>query len=185
MGVDVNEAGLNLGDAVGILRGFGFGEEGVALLVRLQHNLDQALRAVRRFLGERADTPARGNGDAAGFERQIAPDRGEQRRFADAVAADEADARTGHDMGGAVIDEQPAGDPDRDVGDGKHGGVSAHSALRRNSGSALVAILQPKLGQKVLQPVRHRAFGPEMIAEPFADHFAHESVRRGVDLGSR
>ena len=40
-----------------------------------------------------------------------------QRRFADAVAADKADARAGHDLRGAVIDQKPPGDPDRYVGD--------------------------------------------------------------------
>ena len=49
--------------------------------------------------------------------RQIAADRVEQRRFADAVAADKADARAGHDLHRAVVDQKPSGDPDRDVGD--------------------------------------------------------------------
>ena len=41
----------------------------------------------------------------AGFDRQFAADRGKQRRFADAVAADKADARAGHDLHRAVIDQ--------------------------------------------------------------------------------
>ena len=40
-----------------------------------------------------------------------------QRRFADAVAADEADARAGHDLRRAVVDQKPSGNPDRYVGD--------------------------------------------------------------------
>ena len=54
---------------------------------------------------------------AAGFGRQLAADRVEQRRFADAVAADKADARAGHDLHRAVVDQKPSGNPDRNVGD--------------------------------------------------------------------
>ena len=68
--------------------------------------------------------PARRDRDAAGFGRQIAADRVEQRRFADAVAADKADARAGHDLHRAVVDQKPSGDPDRDIGDGKHAALS-------------------------------------------------------------
>ena len=53
----------------------------------------------------------------AGFGRQFAANRVKQRRFADAVAADEADARAGHDLHRAVIDQKPSGDPDRNIGD--------------------------------------------------------------------
>ena len=53
----------------------------------------------------------------AGFGRQLAADRVKQRRFADAVAADKADARAGHDLHGAVVDQKPSGNADRNVGD--------------------------------------------------------------------
>ena len=99
MGVDVDEPGLDIGDAVRIVRGLGFAQQRVALEVGLQHDLDQAFRAVGRFLREAADAPARRNRDGAGFGRQFAADRVKQRRLADAVAADEADARAGHDLG--------------------------------------------------------------------------------------
>ena len=65
-----------------------------------------------------------GKRDAAGFGRQVAADRVKQRRFADAVAADEADARTGHDLHGAVVDQEPPGNPDRNISDGKHAALS-------------------------------------------------------------
>ena len=117
MGVDVDQPGLDFGDPVRIVGGIGFRQQRVALQIGLQHHLDQAFRPVRGFLGKAADTPARRNADTAGFGRQFAADRGKQRRFADAVAADEADARARHDLGRAVVDEQPSGDPDRDFGD--------------------------------------------------------------------
>ena len=59
MGFDVDEPGLDLRDAVRIVRGFGFAEQGIALQIGLQHDFDQAFRSVRCFLGKAADTPAR------------------------------------------------------------------------------------------------------------------------------
>ena len=98
MRVDVDEPGLDFGDPVRIVGGLGFAQQRVALEIGLEHDLDQAFRAVGRFLREAADAPARRDRDAAGFRRQIAADGVEQRGFADAVAPDEADARAGHDL---------------------------------------------------------------------------------------
>ena len=117
MRVDVHEPGLDFGDPVGIVRGFGFAQQGIALEIGLEHDLDQAFRAVGRLLCEAADAPAWRDGDGAGLGRQLAADRVKQRRFADAVAADEADARAGDDLRGAMIDQKPSGNPDRNVGD--------------------------------------------------------------------
>jgi hypothetical protein len=47
-----------------------------------------------------------------------------QRRLADAVAADEADARARYDLYRAVVDQKPPGDPDRNIVDGEHAGFS-------------------------------------------------------------
>jgi hypothetical protein len=47
----------------------------------------------------------------------LAANRLEQRRFAGPVAADQTDARAGHDLRGAMIDQKPSGNPDRYVGD--------------------------------------------------------------------
>jgi hypothetical protein len=38
-----------------------------------------------------------------------------KRRFADAVAADEADARAGHDLHRTVVDQEPPGNADRNI----------------------------------------------------------------------
>ena len=100
-----------------IVRGLCFAHQGLALEVGLEHDFEQAFRAVRSFLREAADAPARRDRDGAGFGRQFAPDRVKQRRLADAVAADEADARAGHDLHGAMIDQKPPGNPDRNVSD--------------------------------------------------------------------
>ena len=117
VGVDVDQPGLDFGDPVRIVGGFGLMQQRVALQIGLQHDVDEAFRAVGRFLREAADAPARRQRDAAGLDRQIAADRMKQRRFADAVAADEADARAGHDLHRAVVDQKPSGNPDRNVGD--------------------------------------------------------------------
>ena len=61
MGVDVDQPGLDFGDPVRIVRGFGFLQQRIALEVGLQHDLDQAFRPVRGFLRETADAPARRN----------------------------------------------------------------------------------------------------------------------------
>ena len=98
MGVDIDKAGLDFRDPVRIVRGFGFPQQRVALEIGLQHDIDEAFRPVRRFLCEAADAPTWRNCDAAGFGRQVTTDRVEQRRFADAVAADKADARARHDL---------------------------------------------------------------------------------------
>ena len=115
MGVDVDEPGLDLGDPVRIVGGVGLAQQRVALEIGLEHDFDQALGPVGRFLRQTADAPARRDGDGAGFGRQLAADRAEQRRFADAVAADKADARARHDLRGAIIDQKPPGNPDRNI----------------------------------------------------------------------
>ncbi len=115
MGVDVDEPGLNVGDANGIVRGLGFAHQCLAFEIGLKYDLDQAFRAVGRFLRETADPPARGNRDGAGFGRQFATDSVKQRRFADPVAADEAHARAGRDLHRAMIDQKPPGNPDRNI----------------------------------------------------------------------
>ena len=98
MRVDIDEPGLDFGDPVRIVGSIGFAQQRVALEIGLEHDVDQAFRAVGRFLREAADAPARRDRDAAAFGRQIAADGVKQRRFADAVAADKADARAGHDL---------------------------------------------------------------------------------------
>ena len=113
MGVDVDKPGLDLGDPVRVVRGLGFAQQRVAFEVGLEHDFDQAFRPVRRFLREAADAPARWNGDGAALGRQLAANGGKQRRFAGAVAADQADARARHDLGRAMIDQKPPGNPDR------------------------------------------------------------------------
>ena len=117
MGIDIDQPGLDLGDTIGIVGGFGLMQQRIALQIGLQHDVDEAFRAVGGFLRQAADAPARRQRDAAGLHRQLAADGVKQRRFADAVAADETDARAGHDLHRAVVDQKPPGNPDRNIGD--------------------------------------------------------------------
>ena len=51
MGADVGKARLNLGDAVRIRGGLGFPEQGGALAVAGEHEVDEVLRPVGCLLG--------------------------------------------------------------------------------------------------------------------------------------
>ena len=70
VGVDVDQPGLDFGDPVRIDRGLGLVQQRVALEIGLEHDIDEAFRAVGGFLREAADPPARRNCDTAGFGRQ-------------------------------------------------------------------------------------------------------------------
>ena len=117
---DIGEPGLDLGDAMRIVRGLGFGQQRGALAMRLQHDLDQAFRPVRRFLRQPADAPARRKLDVALLGRDVAGDDAEQRGLAGAVAADQADARAGRNARGGAFQQQAAGNADGEVVDDEH-----------------------------------------------------------------
>src|SRR4029079_7414085 len=120
VGVDVDEAGLDFSDPVRVARALGLAQKRIPLEVGLEHNLDQALRAVRSLLGEAADPPAARRRDAARLNRQFAADGAKQRGLADPVAADKANARARDDLHGTVIDQEASGDANGDVGEGQH-----------------------------------------------------------------
>ena len=133
--VDIDQPGLDFGDPVRVVRGIGFAQQRVALEVGLEHDFDQALRAVGRFLGKAAHAPARRDGDAAAFGGELAADGAKQRRFAGAVAADQPDARARRDLHRGVVDQKPPGKADGDVLDGKHARVFTAAAAKRNPAS--------------------------------------------------
>ena len=55
MGVDVDEPGLDVGDALGIARALGLGDQRRALGVGGEHEVDQRLRPARRLLLDAAE----------------------------------------------------------------------------------------------------------------------------------
>ena len=92
MGSDVGEPDLDLRDPMRIAFGLGLGEEPRALGVGREDDVEQALRAVRRLLGEAPDAGARGKRKLAALQRHLTADDAEQGGLAGAIAADEADA---------------------------------------------------------------------------------------------
>jgi hypothetical protein len=94
-GVDVGEAGLDLGDAVGVLGGVGFAEQGLALGVGCEDGVQEGDVVAGNLLRDAADAGAAGDLDGAGVERELAADEAEERGLAGAVAAHEADLVAG------------------------------------------------------------------------------------------
>jgi hypothetical protein len=90
MGIDVGQADVDLGNAVGIFRGFGLFQQRRALGVGGQHDLDQGFGSARRFLRHPADTGVAGIADIAIVGAELAGNETQQCGLAGAVAADEA-----------------------------------------------------------------------------------------------
>ena len=132
MSADIGEPGLDFGDAMRIVRGLGLGQKLAALGMRLEHDFEQTFRAVRRFLRQPADAPARRQFDAAVLGRYVAGDHVEQRGLAGAVAADQADAGAGRDAGGCAFKQRAAGNAYGEVVDDKHARLLAEQALSGN-----------------------------------------------------
>ena len=94
MGVDVDETGVDFGDALRVARGFRFGHQRRALRIGRKHEVDEALRSAGRFLLDAAEPRALGDDDCAALRRKVAADEAEERGLAGAVAADEPDMRS-------------------------------------------------------------------------------------------
>ena len=77
MRLDVDEAGLDLGDARWFARGFRFGHERGALSIGREHEVDEAFPAGRGFLLDAADARAPRDKDRAAFGRELAADQAE------------------------------------------------------------------------------------------------------------
>ncbi len=133
MRADIDEPGLDFGNAVRILRGLGFRQQRIALAMRPQHDVEQAFGPVRRFLRQPSDAPARWNLDIALLGRHIAGDHVEQRGLAGAVASDQADAGAGRNAGRGIFQQCAAGNADSEIVDDEHDPrLLADRAVRRN-----------------------------------------------------
>ena len=73
MRADVGKPRLDLGDAMRVARGLGFGEQLRALGVGGEHHVDQPLRPARRFLCEPPDARARRHVDRCRARSPISP----------------------------------------------------------------------------------------------------------------
>jgi hypothetical protein len=116
----IGEPGLDFGNAMRVLSGFRLFQELRALAVGLEHHLEQTLRAVRRFLRQTPDTPARRQFHAAVFGRNVAGHHVEQRGLAGAVAADKADPGAGDNAGRRSFKQCAAGNAYGEIVDDKH-----------------------------------------------------------------
>ena len=134
IGVDVDEAGLDLGDAIGVFRRLALGHECGAFGVGGEHRLEQGSRAGRSFLGHAADARARRHLDRAGFELDLALDGAEQRGLAGAVAADDSHPPAIGDGDRRVVQQETAGDAQRNVVERDHGRLRSRAIARPSRG---------------------------------------------------
>ena len=120
MCADIGEPGLDFRNAMRVMRGFGFDQQRGALAMRLQHDLEQAVWPVRGFLRQAPDAPARRNVDVTLLGRDVAGDDAEQSGLAGAVAADQADPRTGRDARRGTFQQLASGNADREIVNDEH-----------------------------------------------------------------
>ena len=124
MGVDVHKAHLDFGDAVRVGRGLRLRHERAALLVGVEHEVDERARPARRLLLHAPQTGVAGQGDGAGFGAQLAGDHAEQGGLARPVAPHKAHARPIRQRGGRVVEKQPRTEPIGEIVDMEHGPLS-------------------------------------------------------------
>ena len=121
MGVDVGEAGMNLGNAVGVGGGFRFSQEAGSFAIRGENLVEQALRSVRSFLGDAAEAGAPAHGDGAAVGLQVAGDDVQQSRLAGAVSPHQADPMARRYGKGGAFEKQATTDPVAQIIDVQHG----------------------------------------------------------------
>ena len=194
MGVDVGEPGLDLGDAVGVGGGLGFGEQRAALDVGVEHEIDQA-SARRPAPPARPSRCGRSSTSRSppDFGRELAAHDAEQRRLAGAVAPDEADARAGRDGDAGVVDQQALADAIGEVVDMQHGRAFAPARAARQ-GLRAAASTSPRRAWRGSRARRRPPAAPwpwratdEMLArlllrlcDGVAGRLMHQLRRRGL-----
>ena len=99
VGVDRVQPVIDLAQPVAVGFMFGFGQKLQPFRIGLQHGVEQAGIGAGRFLRHRAHAPGRGPADLAVIGMQLAQDHLEQGGLARAVAADQADAPAGRQVG--------------------------------------------------------------------------------------
>ena len=129
MRVDIDKPRMDFGDAMRIGGGLGFAKQRAALGIGREHEIDERRLAAGRFLRDLADPRAPGQRDRAALGRDLAGDQPEQRRLADAVAPDEADARRRQGSTGRAVEKKARPKPVGEVVDLQH--RAAHAVPRR------------------------------------------------------
>ncbi len=130
---------------------FGFGQQGEAFLVAFQHGLQQGLRAGGGGLLHLRHAGAAGELDVAAIHRQVARYRLQERGFAGAVAADQADAAAGIHGEVGAFEEGAAAHAQGDALDGKeaHGRVIVRCTRRKEARPSFLK----KRSKKLLTPL--------------------------------
>ncbi len=95
--------------------------EARALEVGGENPVEEAIRSARRFLGDTADAGSARQRHVARVGMQVAGDQLQQRRFARAVAADEAHPMAFGDGRGGAFEDRLAFDVERQIVDMQHG----------------------------------------------------------------
>ncbi len=122
IGVDVVEPGVDIAQRMRFGFGLGGQQQLVAFAIGRQHRIEQAVGAARCFLRHRADLPLARPGHVAAVGRELTQDHLQQRGFARAVPADQADAAACGQIGGRAADDLAARDADSDVVEAQHDG---------------------------------------------------------------
>ena len=133
VGADIDEPHLDLGDPFVIGGRVALRDQFRALGVGGEHDIDQPLGAGGRFLRDAADTGAGGQADGAELELQLPGDGAKQRGLAGAVAPDHSYARALGNRRRRMLDEQAAGDAQRNVVEHDHAGSSGPIAGNRQA----------------------------------------------------
>ena len=98
-------------------RVIGLNQQGEPLRVALQHRVQQAGRARRRFLADLRHAGAGSQVDGTAIQRQFAGDGAQEGGFASAIAPDQSDAPPGIDPQGGVLQQRTAGHSEGSVVD--------------------------------------------------------------------
>ena len=107
---------MDFGEAGGV-GGVSLGQQRQAFGVSLQNGIEQGGGAGGGFLRDGGDAGARGQADVAAIQRDVAHHGAQQRGFARAVAADQADAAAGVDREVGPVQQ---GAPAEADGDGRY-----------------------------------------------------------------
>ncbi len=133
VGINVGQAGLDLGYAMGICCGFGFCEKVSPFGISRKNRLDQGVVGARGLLGDGADSGVSGRCNAAGFGAQFAQNDLEESGFAGPVLAHEAYLVTGGNPRGCPFQEEPVANAIGYIVDMQHGRVCNITCLGRKA----------------------------------------------------
>ena len=152
MRVDIDEPGLDVGDAHRVGCGLGFRKQRRALRICGEDEIEQAVRPAGRFLRYAAEPGSLRQADGAALRRKIAGDDVEQRGLARAVPPDETGARAIGQGNRRMVEQKPIRQAVCQLVEVKHGG--ALPRLLRCGNSLYRAIVTPPRPASRWKPMR-------------------------------